>query len=64
MKLPHKEHTSELKSYRLTALVNTIGKVFRAMLNKRLCKWIKRAKVLGEEKNGFYVERRAQDIIN
>ena len=48
---------NELKNYRPIALVNTVGKVFNAVL----CKWIGRAGVLGEEQNGFRVDRRAED---
>ena len=40
---------NELKNYRPIALVNTIGKVFCGVLNERLCKWIERVGVLGEE---------------
>ena len=54
---------SELKNYRPIALVNTIGKVFSAVLNERLCNWIERARVLGEEQNGFRVDRRAEDNL-
>ena len=46
---------------RQIALVNTVGKVFSAVLNDRLRKWIERAGVLGEEQNGFRVDRRAED---
>ena len=52
---------NELKNYRPIALVNTVGKVFSAVLNDRLCKWVERAGVLGEEQNGFRVDRRAED---
>ena len=52
---------NELKSYRPIALVNTVGKVFNAVLNERLCKWMERAGVLGEEQNGICVDRRAED---
>ena len=44
---------NELKSYRSIALVNTVGKVFYVVLNERLCKWIERVGVLGEEQNDF-----------
>ncbi len=36
-------------------------------MNERIRKWIEKAKVLGEEQNGFRVDRRAEDnmyIIN
>ena len=46
---------------RQIALVNTVGKVFSAVLNDRLRKWIERAGVLGEEQNGFRVDRKAAD---
>ena len=36
--------------------MNTIGKVFSGVLNARLCKWIERAAVLGEEQNGFRLD--------
>ena len=52
---------NELKNYRPIALLNTIGKVFCAVLNERLCKWIERVRVLGEEQNGFRADRRAED---
>ena len=52
--------TNELKSYRPIALLNTVGKVFSAVLNERLCKWIERAGVLSEEQNCFRVDRRAE----
>ena len=52
---------NELKNYRPIALLNTVGKVFSAVLNERLCKWIERSGVLGEEQNGFRVNRRAED---
>ena len=57
----------DLKNYRPIALGNTIGKIFSAILNERLCKWIEKEGVLGEEQNGFRVDRRAEDnmfIIN
>ena len=53
----------ELKNYRPIALTNTVGKIFSAVLNERLCKWIERARVLGEEQNGFRIGRRAEDNI-
>ena len=53
---------NELKNYRPIALVNTVGKVFNAVLNERLCKWMERAGVLGEEQNGICVDRRAEII--
>ena len=52
---------NELKNYRPISLVNTVGKVFSGVLNERLCKWIERVGVLGEEQNGFRVDRRAED---
>ena len=52
-----------MKNYRPIALLNTIGKVFSAVLNERLCKWIERSGVLGEEQNGFRVDRRAEDMF-
>ena len=61
------KNRKELRNYRPIALVNTVGKVFCAVLNERLCKWIERARVLGEEQNGFRVDRRAEDnmfIVN
>ena len=53
----------ELKNYRPIALANTVSKVFSGVLNERLCKWIERERVLGEEQNGFRVDRRAEDNI-
>ena len=53
----------ELKNYRPIALTNTIGKIFSAVLNERLCEWIERVTVLGEEQNGFRTDRRAEDNI-
>ncbi|MPC56872.1 hypothetical protein E2C01_050838 [Portunus trituberculatus] len=32
------------------------------MLNERLCKWIERAGVLGEEHNSFCMDKRAEDV--
>ena len=52
-----------MKNYRLIALVNTVGKVFFAALNERLCKWIERVGLLGEEQNDFQVDRRAEDNV-
>ena len=52
---------NELKNYRPIALMNTVSKVFSAVLNERLCEWIERASVLGEEQNGFRKGRRAED---
>ena len=54
---------SELKNYRPIALTNTVGKIFSAVLNERLCEWIERNRVLGEEQNGFRKDRRAEDNI-
>ena len=57
----------ELKNYRPISLVNTVGKIFSAVLNERLRKWIEGHRVLGEEQNGFRVDRRAEDnmfIVN
>ena len=51
----------ELKNYRPISLGNTIGKVFAAVLNERLYGWTETARVLGEEQNGFRVDRRAED---
>ena len=31
------------------------------MVNERLCKWIERAGIWGEEQHGFRVDRRAED---
>ena len=53
----------ELRNYRPIALTNTVGKIFSAVLNERLCKWIERNRVLGEEQNGFRIGRRAEDNI-
>ena len=53
----------ELKNYRPIALTNTVGKIFSAVLNERLCEWIERTRVLGEEQNGFRIGRRAKDNI-
>ena len=53
----------ELKNYRPISLMNTVGKVFSAVLNERLCAWIERVGVLGEEQNGFRVDRRAEDNL-
>ena len=60
----HKSN-KELRNYRPIALTNTVGKIFSAVLNERLCKWIERNRVLGEEQNGFriHVGRRAEDNI-
>ena len=52
---------NELRNYRPIALLNTVGKIFSAVLNERLCKWIERERVLGEEQNGFRTDRRAED---
>ncbi|KAK4328209.1 hypothetical protein Pmani_001329 [Petrolisthes manimaculis] len=52
---------NELRNYRPIALLNTLGKIFSAVLNERLCRWIERFSVLGEEQNGFCKDRRAED---
>lgn len=36
----------ELKNYRSIALVNTVGKIFYSVLNKRLFKWVERESVV------------------
>ena len=54
---------NQLKNYRPIALVNTVGKVFCAVLKERLCKWIERVGVLGVEQNGFRVDKRAEDNV-
>ena len=36
--------------------MNIIGKVFSEVFNERLCKWIGKSGVLGEEQNGFCVD--------
>ena len=54
---------NELKNYRPIALVNTVGKVFCAVLNERFCKWIERVRVLGEGQNGFRVDRKAENNV-
>ena len=41
--------------------MNTVSKVFSAVLNERLCEWIERTKVLGEEQNCFHKGRRTED---
>ena len=43
--------------------MNTVSKVFCAMLNERLCKWIERVGLLGEEQNGLRVDSRAEDNV-
>lgn len=53
---------SESKDYRKTTLMNKARRVFCAILNVRLCEWIGSARVLGEEENGFCMNRRAEDI--
>lgn len=37
---------------------NTIAKLFSAVLNEILCKWIERVEVLGDKQNRFHVTRR------
>ena len=43
--------------------MNTVGKVFCAVLNERLCEWIEKVGVLGEEQNGFRVDKRVEDNV-
>lgn len=52
---------NELKNYRPTALFNTLWKIFSGVINDKLCRWIERARVLGDEQKGFCIERRAED---
>ena len=54
---------NELMNYRPIAFVNTIGKVFCVLLNERIWYWIERVGVLGEEQNGFRVDRWAEDNV-
>ena len=51
----------ELKNYRPIALNDTVGKIFSMWLNERVRKAVEREEVLGEEQNGFRVNRRGED---
>ena len=53
----------ELGNYRPVSLANTIGKIFTMVLNNRLKAACEEGKVLGEEQNGFRVDRRGEDNI-
>ena len=53
----------ELKNYRPIALNDTIGKIFCMCLNERVREAVERNGVLGEEQNGFRVNRRGEDNI-
>ena len=53
----------ELKNYRPIALNDTIGKIFCMCLNERVCEAVERNGVLGEEQNGFRMNRRGEDNI-
>lgn len=37
--------------------------MLHAVLNNRLCEWTESAKVLGEEQNGFHMDRREDDNV-
>lgn len=51
----------ELKNYRPITLTDTISKVFCGVLNERLKGIFERNKVMGEEQNGFRMDRRGED---
>jgi hypothetical protein len=51
----------ELKNYRPIALADTVGKIFCMILNERMRVNIERHKVMGEEQNGFRMNRRGED---
>ena len=51
----------ELKNYRPIAITDTVSKVFCGILNERMKVVIERNKVMGEEQNGFRVDRRGED---
>ena len=51
----------ELKNYRPIALNDTVGKIFCMCLNERVREPIEGNGVLGEEQNGFRMNRRGED---
>ncbi len=51
----------ELKNYRPIALADTVGKIFCGILNERMKEAVESMKVMGEEQNGFRVDRRGED---
>ena len=51
----------ELKNYRPIALNDTVGKIFCMCLNERVREVVERHGVLGEEQNGFRLNRRGED---
>ena len=64
--LPHKgSHKSkkELKNYRPIALTDIIGKIFCMCLNERVREAVEKNGVLGEEQNGFRMNRRGKDNV-
>ena len=50
-------------NYRPVSLANTIVKIFIMILNNRLKTVCEEGRVLGEEQNGFRVDRRGEDNI-
>ena len=53
----------DLGNYRPVSLANSMGKIFTMILNNRLKTAIEEGNILGEEQNGFRVDRRGEDNI-
>ena len=53
----------DLGNYRPVSLANTMGKIFTMVLNNRLKIACEEGRILGEEQNGFRVDRRGEDNI-
>lgn len=53
----------ELRNFTPILLLTTLGKVFSAELNERLCKWSDRGRMLSEKYNGVRVNWKAEGNI-
>ena len=53
----------DLKNYRPISLANTVGKIFSRIIYNRLKVGIEMSGILGEEQNGFRMNRRGEDNI-
>lgn len=63
MARPDFEPIQWINKIRLAFPLLYIGKVFYAVLKERLCTWTESVKVLGEEQNSFYMDKRAEDNV-
>ena len=57
----HKSN-KELKNYRPIALIDTMGKIFCMCLNERIKEAVEVNGIIGEEQNGFRINRRGEII--